>query len=87
MIARKYEHVYVKMRIDNNHEFFQECKLKLHTDAQIYIAYRLRKRWKKKNKKKKLQQDKNTKNNSKVKGYIDGKKKHVENTTSYRRMN
>jgi len=43
-VAKKYEHVYVKMRLDDNLAYFENFKGNLEENAQIKIAYH----WKKK---------------------------------------
>ena len=78
-VAKKYEHVYVKMRLDDNLAFFESQRGDLEVSAQILIAYH----WRKKLmniRRKRLEELKKEKDESppkgvqsKVKPYIDGK--------------
>lgn len=45
-ISKKFEHVYVKMRLTDNMTFFDNFKGNLQEDAQVKIAYHWRKKLK-----------------------------------------
>ena len=46
LVAKKYEHVYVKMRLTDNLELFDQQKGNRQENAQILIAYHMRRKLK-----------------------------------------
>ena len=51
-ISKKYEDVYIKLRMTNNFDYFDHLKSKIFQDSQVKIAYYWKKYLKKKMKKK-----------------------------------
>ena len=80
-VAKQFNDVYIKMRLNNNFDYFDMLKSKICADAQIKIAYYVRKYLKKLIKKKVIKNNSKLNsqvhNISKVKPYIDGKQKYV----------
>ena len=51
-VAKQFNEVYIKLRLNNNFDYFDMLKSKICADAQIKIAYYVRKYLKKINKRK-----------------------------------
>jgi hypothetical protein len=80
LVSKKYEHVYVKMRLTDNLELFKKQRGDLLITAQIKIAYHWRKKlkWLRANAKQEVLEIKSVETKksgvqSKIKPYIDGK--------------
>lgn len=77
-VSKKYEHVYVKMRLTDNMDYFDKYKGNLEANSQILIAYHWRKKLvdlRNKRKKSEVVKDDSPPKGvqSKVKPYMDGK--------------
>ena len=70
-VAKKYEEVYIHLRLTKNLEYFEDVKKQRTDDAQITIRY-FYTRWKREKLRKKAAQNAKPGVKSKVKPYIDG---------------
>ena len=57
-IAKGYESVYIKLRLENNFDYFDEIRHKIETDLQIKLVYHWKKYQKMKIRRKKIENDK-----------------------------